>query len=232
MTITSWLMRRYPRRWRDRYGEELAQLVVDLSPAQDRWRLALDVGRGAIDAHTYERLVMKRFDAAWRRGIRDGLIIAGLIAVLVVFTNVIFPPGPDESDGDPEYLWQYLAALIVLAALLIAVGARARRQADGAISGVKAGAAAGVIIGAAVTVTFLVVNNLFLDIVSRQHDKRVAFAASGWTSMRAYLTVTQIAGGLFLVPALAVVGAVLGLIGAAVFRPRTASPKGVTAQPQ
>jgi hypothetical protein len=68
--------------------------------------------------------------------------------------------------------------------------------------------------------------------VSRQHDKRVAFAASGWTSMRAYLSVTQVKGALFLVPALAVVGAILGLVGATVFRPRTAHPKGMTAQPQ
>jgi hypothetical protein len=64
------------------------------------------------------------------------------------------------------------------------------------------------------------VNNLFLSIVSQQHDKRVAFAASGWTSMRAYLTVAQLRGGLFLVPVLAVVGAALGLLGGVVFGPR------------
>jgi hypothetical protein len=77
-----------------------------------------------------------------------------------------------------------------------------------------------------ITLTFLAVNNLFLDIVSRQHDKRVAFAASGWTSMRAYLTVTQLRGAVFLLPALAVVGAALGLLGAAIFRRRARQPVG------
>jgi hypothetical protein len=75
-----------------------------------------------------------------------------------------------------------------------------------------------------VTLTFIIVNNVWLDIVSRQHDKRLAFAASGWTSMRAYLTVQQLLGGAFLTVALAVVGAVLGLVGAAVFRRRPAGP--------
>jgi hypothetical protein len=221
MRLTSWLIRLYPRRWRERYRDELAQLVADLCATRSHWRLTADIARGALDAHLHEGVGMKRFDVAWRRGVLDGLAVAAALAVLVVFTNVIFPPGPDESDSDPEYLWQYLATLAILGALLIAIGARARRHAGTAISGMKAGAAAGAVIAALVTLTFLVVNNLFLDIVSHQHDKRIAFAGSGWTSMRAYLTVTQIEGGLFLVPALAVVGAALGLLGAALVRPRS-----------
>jgi hypothetical protein len=91
---------------------------------------------------------------------------------------------------------------------------------------VKAGATAGAVIAVMITLTFLAVNNLFLDIVSHQHDKRVAFAASGWTSMRAYLTVTQLQGALFLIPVLAVVGAVLGQLGAAIFQRRATQPVG------
>ena len=70
------------------------------------------------------------------------------------------------------------------------------------------------------TLIFLAVNNIWLDIVSQQHDKRVAFANSGWHSMRAFLTVTQLQGGIFLVAVLTAVGAVLGLIGGALFGPR------------
>ena len=158
-------------------------------------------------------------DQSVRRGVLDGLIVSGLIAIVVVLTNVVFPGGPDESDSDPEYLIQYLITLAVLAGLLVLIGVRGRRRAgsaDGLLAGVKAGAAAGAVIAAMVTLTFVVVNNLFLDIVSQQHDKRVAFAASGWTSLRAYLTVTQLEGALFLIPVLAAVGAALGLLGAAV----------------
>jgi hypothetical protein len=158
-----------------------------------------------------------------RRGLLDGLIVSGLIAIFVVLTNVVFPGGPDESDADPEYVIQYLITLAVLAGLLVLIGVRGRRRAGsaegtaaGLLAGVKAGAAAGAVIAVMVTLTFVAVNNLFLDIVSQQHDKRVAFAASGWTSLRTYLTVTQLEGALFLIPMLAAVGAALGLVGAAV----------------
>ena len=69
------------------------------------------------------------------------------------------------------------------------------------------------VIAVLVTGVYLAVNNLFFDIVSQQHDKRVAFAASGWTSMRAYINVVQVEGLIVLVPMLAIVGGTLGLIG-------------------
>jgi hypothetical protein len=224
------LIKLYPRGWRDRYGEEFAALLTDASASRRRLSLAWDITRGAIDAHLRGRYAMTRYftDPALRRGLFDGLLVSGLIAVLVVLTNVVFPGGPQESDADPEYMTQYLITLAVLAGLLILIGARGQRRAarTGLRAGVKAGTTAGVVIAAMITLTFMTVNNLFLDIVSRQHDKRVAFAASGWTSMRAYLTVTQLRGALFLVPALAAVGALLGLLGAAIVQRRTRHPIG------
>jgi hypothetical protein len=115
---------------------------------------------------------------------------------------------------------QYVVTLAIMAGLLVAIGVRGRRRSDEMLAGLKAGAVAGGLIAVMVTLTFLAVNNLFLDIVSRQHDKRVAFAASGWSSMRAYLTVTQLEGGIFLVPMLTLVGGALGMLGGAMFRPR------------
>jgi hypothetical protein len=220
----------YPRGWRERYGEEFSELVDDVAAGRSRWFIAWDIGRAAVDAHLRGRYGVRRFltDQAVRRGVYDGLIVSALIAVLVVVTNVVFPGGPDESDADPEYVIQYLITLACLAGLLIAIGARGRRRGDGLAGGVKAGGAAGGLIAAMVTLTFLAVNNVFLDIVSRQHDKRVAFAASGWSSMRAYLTVTQLGGALVLIPLLAFVGAVLGLFGAALFRPRGHRTTGVS----
>lgn len=100
----------------------------------------------------------------------------------------------------------------MLALLLVAIGARAGRSAPAGgaavggrmprpAAGAVGGGVAGVVIAVLVTLTLVVVNNAFLSIVSQQHDKRVAFAASGWTSMRAYLTVQQLLGGVFLVVA-------------------------------
>jgi len=229
------LVRLYPRRWRQRYGAEFEQLLADLTDSGGRagWRVALDVARGALDAHIHGRYGMRRLFAvpAVRRGIFDGVILSVLIAVDVVLTNVVFPAGPDESDSDPEYVWQNLATYAVLALLLVAIGARAGRamSASGGrmprpAAGAVGGGVAGVVIAVLVTLTYVVVNNAFLSIVSRQHDKRVAFAASGWSSMRAYLTVEQLLGGVFLVVALGLVGATLGLLGAAVFRRRQPQP--------
>jgi uncharacterized membrane protein YozB (DUF420 family) len=155
-------------------------------------------------------------DPAVRRGIYDGLVISALAAVIIVLTNVVFPPGPNESDSDPEYLWQLGATVVVLAALFVGIGFRGRRRGTGLRAGVKAGAAAGVVVAILVSLTFLAVNNAFLDIVSQQHDKRVAFAASGWTSMRAYLSVKQIEGMVVLIPVGVIAGTTLGLIGAAI----------------
>jgi hypothetical protein len=179
-----------------------------------------------LDAHIQGRFGMRRIltDPAVRRGLFDGLIVSALIAVDVVLPNVGFPPGPDESDSDPEYVWQILAVYALLALLLVAIGARARRRAGRLDAGPVAGGVAGAVIAVLATLTFLVVNNVFLDIVSRQHDKRVAFAASGWTSMRAYLTVEQLLGGAVLLVMLVVVGAVLGLLGAALARRRPSQP--------
>ena len=164
-------------------------------------------------------------DPAVRRGIYDGLIIAGLIAVNVFLTNVVWPAGPNESDSDPEYVIQDLAIFAAIALLLMVIGARARRRTTSVRAGARAGASAGIVIAVLGTLTFLVVNNIWLGIVSQQHDKRIAFAESGWTSMRAYLSVQQVEGLVILVPLLGIGGAVLGLLGALLFRrPRNPQP--------
>ncbi len=173
---------------------------------------------GAPDIHLEGTNAVKRIltDPPVRRGIYDGLIISGVTAVLVLLTNVVFPGGPEESDSDPEYLWQYAATLVVLGILFVAIGFRGRRRGTALSDGPRAGVAAGVVVAVMVTVTFLAINNAFFGIVSQQHDKRVAFAASGWTSMRAYITVTQIEGLIVLIPAGILAGLVLGLLGAAI----------------
>jgi hypothetical protein len=133
------LIRLYPRGWRDRYGDELDALVTDLlADGRGRLPLALDLVRGAIEAR---RFAMRRFlsDAALRRGLYDGLLIGALVTVAVVLTNVVFPPGPAESDSDPEYQWQLLATVTLLGLLLVAIGFRGARRSGTAWGGLRAG---------------------------------------------------------------------------------------------
>jgi hypothetical protein len=212
------LLRLYPRRWRRRYGDEFAALLEDLAGTPHRWRLAVDVVRGAVDARLEGNNAMRGIlmDPALRRGVYDGLIISAVAAVLVVLTNVVFPGGPDDSDSDPEYRWQYAASLLVLVSLFVAIGFRGRRRGRSVGAGIRAGVGAGVVLAVMVTLTFLAMNNAFFGIISQQHDKRVAFATSGWTSMRAYISVVQIEGLAILIPIGVVAGVTLGLLGAAI----------------
>jgi hypothetical protein len=210
-TRLRWL---FPRWWWDRYGDEFAALVDDLSGTRPRWRLIADTVACALDVRV-RGLSMRRIftDPAVRRGIYDGLILSAVTAVLVLLTNVIFPPGPNESDSDPEYLWQYGASLLVLVAIFVWIGFRGRRRGSTAFDGARAGISAGVVVAVMVTLTFLAMNNAFLGVVSQQHDKRVSFAASGWTSMRAYLSVTQLESLMILIPVGVIAGLSLGLVG-------------------
>jgi hypothetical protein len=204
----------YPKAWRDRYGEELTELAHDRSRL-GRLATAVDLVRGAFDAH------LQRLDPAVRRGAADGAVVAAMAALVLFLSNVVFPAGPDESDNDPEYLVQIFGAYLLLTVLFVAIGARARREADrryrggGQVdwAGAKAGAAAGLVLGVAVLVTALVIDNAFFSIVSQQHDKRMAFARSGWSSMRAFVNFQVLGGALVVLPAGTFVGGALGAVG-------------------
>jgi hypothetical protein len=119
---------------------------------------------------------------------------------------------------------QIIAAYIVLALLFVTIGAHARRGSAGAWAGAKGGAAAGLVIAIGVTVTIFVIDNAFFGIVSQQHDKRLAFAASGWSSMRAFINFQILTGTVFVLPAATAVGAALGGLGGAIFRNRAGQP--------
>src|SRR5262249_53486485 len=91
-----------------------------------------------------------------------------LLSVVVVLTNVVFP-SPNESDD--EYTAWYIVLYLGLF-LLFAVGGavnseRARPLRSGAVGGV----ATALIVVGMVLLTFAVVDNLFLGIVSQQIDK-------------------------------------------------------------
>jgi hypothetical protein len=216
------LVRLYPRGWRQRYGTEFTDLVASLRAERPdrlaRARIAVDLTRGALDAHLYGRYGMRRrlFDAALRRGIFDGLLIAAVMAVVVVLAVVVFPAGPNESDSDPEYVVELLGGYLLLGALFVVIGMRGGGRAGSVWGGVRAGAAAGFVIAVLAIVDYLVVNNLFFSIVSQQHDKRVVFASSGWTDMRAWVNVQLLTGAVFAVPVATIVAGSLGALGAAV----------------
>jgi hypothetical protein len=137
-------------------------------------------------------------------------MIVAVLAVSAGLSNVVFPGGPDSSDSDPLNEAAILACYVVIAVLLMLVGARGYRRAGNAGGGFRAGSGAGLVLALGVTSTFLLINNVFFDVVSKQYDKRMAFAHSGWTSMRAYVTTQQLIGGAIMIPVGLILGGLLG----------------------
>lgn len=205
------LIRLYPTRWRQRYGAELEQLVYDLRPSTSRAALAVDLVRGAFDAHIQQGLDMQTTD---RRAIRRGVLIAGIIwiglSVEIVLTNVVFP-----SKSDNDTIPVLVSYLCVFAALFL-TGVLAAKSDASPRGQVLAGLIAGVMIGALTIATFAVVDNVWLDVVSRQQTKIDGFAHSGAASMRDYINSGLIGAAVFLTIAFGVFGAALSLLGGSV----------------
>lgn len=61
--MTRWA-RLYPRWWRERHGEEFTEVVSAVSGERRALWLAMDIGRGALDAHLRRRPDMKRHPLA------------------------------------------------------------------------------------------------------------------------------------------------------------------------
>jgi hypothetical protein len=209
----AWLIRLYPRKWRDRYGGELEQLVHDLRPSTSPVALAADLAKGALDAHVQQRFDVQATD---RTAIKRGALIAGTswlgLSVEILLTNVVFP-----SNSDDDGLSVAVSYLCVFAALLLA-GVLAARGGAGRTGQLLAGLIAGTMIGALTVATFAVVDNVWLDIVAQQPAKIDGFAHSGAASMREYINYGLIGATAFLTVALGVAGAMLGLLGGFVGR--------------
>ena len=143
---------------------------------------------------------------------RSALIYAatwGLIfSVLVVLTNVVFPT-PNESDD--EYTGWYIALYLGLFLLFAMGGALNSDRAHPLRSGAIGGAGSALIMVAMIMLTFLIIDNIFLDIVSQQIDKINAFhAQSTYTNMRDFINDGLLRGLVIVLPVVAVVGGFLG----------------------
>jgi hypothetical protein len=158
--------------------------------------------------------------ATRRRGIGIGLIAAAVVwlglSAEIVLSNVVFP----SKTGDDTV--SVLVSYLCIFATLFLVGRLAARAGADARTQVIAGVVAGAVIGLASVATFAVVDNVWLDIVSRQPQKVTGFAASHASSMRAYINEGLIGAALFLTVVLAVFGGLLGRAGGLTHRPPVA----------
>lgn len=104
---TARLLRFYPRSWRDRYGEELAQVIVESSGEHVPWQVCLDVVR----AGCRERLRASGLsgDGAPHDQIRGGALLvlcAWALFVIAGFDDAEFPGRVRRARRRPhEALW-------------------------------------------------------------------------------------------------------------------------------
>ena len=86
------LLRLYPARWRERYGEEIASLAAGESSILR----SLDLLRGAIDAHLHPELVLPALAAVGGGTVRGGFRLSGprwIAAVIVPIVSAVVIAG-------------------------------------------------------------------------------------------------------------------------------------------
>jgi hypothetical protein len=148
-----------------------------------------------------------------------------LFSVLVVLTNVVFP-SPNESDD--EYTGWYIVLYLGLFLLFAIGGALNSERAHPLRSGVIGGAVSALIVVAMIMLTFIIIDNLFLDIVSQQIDKINTFRAqTTYTNMRDFINDGLLRGLVIVLPVVAIVGGFLGAFASLVRRRFTPSAPAV-----
>lgn len=198
------------RPWIDALGAELD--VIDGGWARLAWSLG-----GLRIALMQRRRDMRPRWLTWPSVLADcsfGLGLGLLLIVGIVWTNVIVP----SHESDSEYQGLYLLFAIGLLVYFAAAGFVAGRRHRTVVAGLVVGALTAVLVAIVIDVTFAVVDNVFLDIVSQQPDKISGFQQSGMHSMRDYVNSGLVAGTLFIVPFFGLPGAAAGTLGGAIAR--------------
>lgn len=149
-----------------------------------------------------------------RSGIFFGLLLGILAVGNIVWTNVLFP-NPATENG---YALPYILFLLGIFLFFLLVGFLASCQTNHLLSGARAGALTALIGFGMAMLTFFIIDNIWLGIVSQQADKIFGFQHSGYHTMRDYINASLLTGTLILLPILVVIGAAGGTLGATLRR--------------
>ncbi len=136
-----------------------------------------------------------------------GLALGIVLGILIVLTNVVFP------NNEPDFAPGMLITALLIGSYIIWASYHASKNAKNKSLALKVGAFTSFIGFLIAMLTFFTIDNLFLDIVSKQADKIMAFQNSNYSSMRELVNWGLARGLLFGTPASAVFGLVCGFIG-------------------
>jgi hypothetical protein len=212
------LVRLYPRWWRDRYGAELDDLTEQLlADGRPRWRVAGDLLRGAADARLQGGQAMLRsYRGAVGVGACYGLAVAAILSTVFYLGNIVYATTKDTDGIEVLFGWAGVFAILGLA------GQHAARRFREPLAPMIAGAVAGCIVALSIGVTFLILDNVYLDIIGQQEQKIAALANAGGGDMRAFLNQEVLRMFVLLVPVLTLIGAGLGHVAGLLAQRRSA----------
>jgi len=135
-----------------------------------------------------------------------GVILGVILAVLIVTSNVILPSnGPDSSTS-------LSISPILIGGYIIWASFHAGKASKSPNYIYRVGALTSLIGFLISMATFFVVDNAYLNIVSRQTDKIIGFSHSHLSSMQVYINQGLFTGLIIGIPASIVFGLACGLI--------------------
>jgi hypothetical protein len=140
-----------------------------------------------------------------------GLVLGAILIVLIVWSNVIVP----SHESDDEYTAWYAAFYLGLFAYFGLAGSLAGGRPPKFGRSAWTGATTALLSVGIALLTFIVIDNLFLDTVMTQPDKMAGFAASGMTDARDYVNQSN-AAIVVVLPVIMSIGAVFGVLGSVI----------------
>jgi len=198
------------RAWVSALAGELE--VIEGGPARLRWAL----GGLSLVHNDWRNTMSSRTWPSWPDLLRTcvfGLALGAVLMVGIVWSNVIVP----SHESDSEYTTWYGVFYLSLLFYFGLAGAVASMGRGSLAHSALAGAATAVISLGLALVTFVVIDNLFLDIVMTQPDKVAGFRQSGMSSQRDYVNQGLWAASIVLI-FVGGVGAGCGLAGGSLYR--------------
>ena len=106
------LTRLYPRRWRERYGEEFEEFLLDSRGSLKTW---MDVMRGAVGEHIHPTMggAMNEYRTSFGTVVRQpsalvplGMALTALAVVLMHVT--VYGAAREADEGPTAHIWQLL----------------------------------------------------------------------------------------------------------------------------
>jgi len=138
-----------------------------------------------------------------------GLVLGIVLSIVVVLTNIVFP---NNSSDDGRIIG---LSYLILFILFMGVGYFLSKKTNPLKNGAIAGAVSSAIAFFLTMLTFIVIDNLFLGIVSKQAEKIYGFTHQNtYQTMRDFINSGNLRGLVFGIIMATVFGGLAGALGA------------------